>query len=309
MQIGTTGIVVDQRGQVLLIRRNDTRTWAPPGGALDANELPLDGAIREVEEETGLTVLPIRLAGVYFWPMSPDGFLTFVFRCLPQSGELTSSFESPELGFVPSNKLPSPMLKISRERIEGALAHVEQRPLLIQQPFTLPERAGMFALRNIIYRYYDYKRKSAGTPSFAPPVSWTTGAFAVIQNEAGAVLWVKRTDKDVWNLPGGGSDKMEPPWKTAVRETLEETGLTITIDGLTGVYQFAGRDNLVFVFMATVQSGTLTTGFESADFGWFTSGEEPENRFESHVERVADALSPSAITQFRMQGNKVKAGK
>jgi len=302
MQIGTIGIVVDQFGQVLLIRRNDTRTWAPPGGALDANELPLAGVIREVKEETGLKVLPVRLAGVYFWPMSPDGFLAFVFRCLPQSGELTTSAESPALGFAPSNTLPSPMLKISRERVEGALAHVEERPLLIQQPFTFFERAGMFALRNIIYRYYDYKRKSAGTPSFEPPVSWTTGAFAVIQNEAGAVLWVKRTDKDVWNLPGGGSEKMEPPWKTAVRETHEETGLTVTIDSLTGVYQFADRDDLVFVFTATVEDGTLTTGFESAEFGWFMSGEEPENRFESHVERVADALSPSAITQFRMQG-------
>ncbi len=301
MQIGTTGIVIDQRGQLLLIRRNDTRTWVPPGGALDANELPLDGVIREVQEETGLNVLPVRLAGVYFWPMNPDGFLTFVFRCLPQSGELTPSFESPELGYMPSNRLPSPMLKLSRERIEGALAHVEQRPLLIQQPFTILERAGMFALRNIVYRYYDHKRKSAGIAPFAPPVSWTTGAFAVIQNDAGAVLWVKRTDKDVWNLPGGGSEQMEPPWKTAVRETLEETGLTITIDGLTGVYQFTGRDNLVFVFMATVQEGTLTTGFESAEFGWFMSGEEPQNRFESHVKRVADALSPSDITQFKMQ--------
>lgn len=300
MQIGTTGIVVDQFGQVLLIRRNDTHTWAPPGGALDSNELPTSGVSREVAEETGLKVMPVRLAGVYFWPMSPDGFLTFVFRCLPRGGKLTSSFESPELGYVPSNTLPSPMLKISRERIEGALAHVEERPLLIQQSFPLLERAGMFFLRNVIYRYYDYKRKRAGSPSFAPPTSWTTAAFAVIQNEAGAVLWVKRTDNGMWNLPGGGSEKMEPPWKTAVRETLEETGLTVTIDGLSGVYQFADRNNLDFVFTATVESGSVKSGIE---FGWFATGEEPENSFAAHVERVADAFSPSAITQFKMQGS------
>lgn len=305
MQIGTIGIIVDQFGQLLLIRRNDTHTWVPPGGALDANELPTAGVSREVAEETGLKVMPVRLVGVYFWPMSPDGFLTFVFRCLPRGGKLTASPESPELGYVPSNNLPSPMLKISRERIEGGLTHVEELPLLVQQSFPLLERAGMFFLRNVIYRYYDFKRKRAGNAPFTPPLSWTTGAFAVIQNEMGGVLWVKRTDKNVWNLPGGGSEKMEPPWKTAVRETQEETGLTVTIDGLTGVYQFADRDNLVFVFRAAVQSGTLMTGVESAEFGWFASGEEPENSFASHVERVADALSPSAITQFKMQGERV----
>lgn len=302
MQIGTLGIVVDQFGQLLLIRRNDTRTWVPPGGALDANELPPAGVAREVAEETGLKVLPVRLAAVYFWPMTPDGFLTFVFRCLPRGGKLTASVESPELGYVPSNRLPSPMLKISRERIEGGLAQVEERPLLSQQPFTLLERASLFFLRNVIYRYYGYRRRSAGLSSYAPLVSWTTAAFVVIQNEAGAVLWVKRTDNGLWNLPGGGSVKMEPPWETAVRETLEETGLTIAIDGLTGVYQFADRDTLDFVFTATMPSGTLTTKVESTTFGWFQSGEEPKNRFESHVERVADALSPSAITQFKMQG-------
>jgi len=180
MQIGTTGIIVDQFGQVLLIRRNDTHTWAPPGGMLDADELPPAGVAREVQEETGLKVVPVRLAGVYFWPMTDDGFMTFVFRCLPRGGELTSSFESPELGYVPSNKLPSPMLRISRERVEGALGHVEERPLLIQQPFTLLERAGMFVLRNIIYSYYDYKRKAAGHTPYPPPTAWTTGAFAVI---------------------------------------------------------------------------------------------------------------------------------
>ena len=298
MQIGTIGIVVDQFGQVLLIRRNDTRTWAPPGGALDANELPPVGVAREVEEETGLKVMPVRLAGVYFWPMSPDGFLTFVFRCLPRGGKLTSSFVSPELGYVPSNTLPSPVLKISRVRIQGALAHVEERPLLVQQSFPPLERAGMFFLRNVIYRYYDFKRKRAGNPSFAPPVSWTTAAYAVVQNDAEAVLWVKRTDHDVWNLPGGQSEKMESPWKTAVRKTHEETGLTITIDGLNGVYQFADRNNLDFAFTATVQSGTVKSGIE---FGWFAAGEEPENSFAAHVERVADALSPSAITVFKMQ--------
>ncbi len=52
MFIGTNGIVVDNKGHVLLIRRDDTRTWALPGGALEPGELPTNGAAREVREET-----------------------------------------------------------------------------------------------------------------------------------------------------------------------------------------------------------------------------------------------------------------
>ena len=46
MNVGTNGILVDQHGNVLLIKRNDTRTYAPPGGAVDAGELPPEAAAR-----------------------------------------------------------------------------------------------------------------------------------------------------------------------------------------------------------------------------------------------------------------------
>ena len=56
MFVGTNGIVVDNQNRVLLILRDDTRTWAIPGGALDPGELPTNGVTREVKEETGLDV-------------------------------------------------------------------------------------------------------------------------------------------------------------------------------------------------------------------------------------------------------------
>ncbi len=301
MRIGTIGIVIDQFGQLLLIRRNDTRTWTPPGGALDRNESPLDGVVREVEEETGIKAIPVRLAGLYFWPMSPSGFLSFVFRCLPSGGELTPSPESPELAYVPSNALPFPMLNVSRQRIEGALTHVEERPLLITQPFTLLERLGMFILRKGIYAHYNRQRKRAENDFYIPPVKWATSAFAVIQNEDGAVLWIMPTDEGEWRLPGGGGEKMEPPWETAVRETYKKTGLSITIKGLTGVYQSDGRDRVDFVFTAAIQNGTARANREAAQLGWFMAGDEPKNRHQAHLERAADALSPSAITIFKKE--------
>jgi len=62
--VGTNGIVLDERGRVLLIRRDDILTWALPGGASEPGELPPDGVAREVEEETGVKVIPERLP----WP-------------------------------------------------------------------------------------------------------------------------------------------------------------------------------------------------------------------------------------------------
>ncbi len=50
-----TVFVVD-RGRVLLLWHRKLRMWLPPGGHLAPHELPDEGAIREVREETGLEV-------------------------------------------------------------------------------------------------------------------------------------------------------------------------------------------------------------------------------------------------------------
>ncbi len=51
-QFTATAYVVDN-AKVLLIFHKKLAKWLPPGGHLDPNELPSDGAVREVFEETG----------------------------------------------------------------------------------------------------------------------------------------------------------------------------------------------------------------------------------------------------------------
>ncbi len=43
-------------GRTLLVHHRKLNTWLPPGGHIDPNELPHLAAIREVYEETGLTI-------------------------------------------------------------------------------------------------------------------------------------------------------------------------------------------------------------------------------------------------------------
>jgi 8-oxo-dGTP pyrophosphatase MutT (NUDIX family) len=61
-------VIITDGQSVLLLADTDpglpgTRWWVTPGGGIDPGETPLQAAVREVEEETGLAVGPERLLG------------------------------------------------------------------------------------------------------------------------------------------------------------------------------------------------------------------------------------------------------
>lgn len=301
MFIGTNGIVVDNRGRILLILRDDTRTWAIPGGALDAGELPTDGVVREVQEETGFHVFPSRLVGLYHWNDRSDDFLILVFRCIIDGGEMTRSEESLQVKFAPADSLPRSLLGLHRERLGRGLAHDGSTPYWGEQGSPRSMIIWNRFVGPVIYAVKDMRRRYRGEPLYQPPPSWSVASFVVIQNEAGDVLWVKRTDFDLWNLPGGGSEPGEAPWSTAVRETREETGLDVRLLECSGVYVKPKLNQMLFSFTAHVVGGELTTGAEAAEFAYFPPGDEPVNTLQKHVERAADAVSFQGVPYFRIQ--------
>jgi 8-oxo-dGTP pyrophosphatase MutT (NUDIX family) len=91
-----TMVVRDDEGRVLLVQNAEANLWLPPGGGIEPDESPEAAAIREMQEETGLLVEPIRIIGVYGGPeyrvVYPNGdvvsYVTIVFECRVVSGEM-----------------------------------------------------------------------------------------------------------------------------------------------------------------------------------------------------------------------------
>lgn len=79
-------------GRLLAVQRNDTGAWVTPGGILEPHESLVDGATREVFEETGTAIDVGGLVGVY-QNVSTD-VVSFVFRGRPRGD--TSAPVSPE---------------------------------------------------------------------------------------------------------------------------------------------------------------------------------------------------------------------
>lgn len=294
MRIVTEAIVTNQWNEALLILRDDVRTWCQPGGALEAGELPDEGVAREVAEETGVKVYPVRLVGLTFTP-GRNSQLVLTFRCIQRGGKPEASAEALQAAFLPAVPLPSPMLAMHRERLEQGLRHAGGPPAWSEYHYPWYLRLG----RPLLNQYLNLRNRLTGR-SYTPPPEWQGAAFTVIRDEAGRVLWVKRRDHPVWNLPGGASETGEAPWVTAVRETREETGLAITLDGLSGIYVKPGN-HMIFVFSARSAGGTLAPNEEAAEFAYFAPGQEPPNTLQKHVARVADATGPDEVTLFRRQ--------
>ena len=90
-------MVTDTSGRVLVQRRSDTN-WPGcvfPGGHVEPGESFVASAVREVREETGLTVDKLRLCGIKQWVHKRGDYryIVLLYKTNCFSGELTSSDE------------------------------------------------------------------------------------------------------------------------------------------------------------------------------------------------------------------------
>ncbi len=120
--------------------------------------------------------------------------------------------------------------------------------------------------------------------------SLVPAASAVVINNEGKILLHRRSDNDLWALPGGAMEIGESISETVVREVKEETGLDVVIERLVGIYTnpkhvvaFSDgevRQEFSICFACRTVGGTLTISDESFEVSFFTP--EAINRLAMH---------------------------
>ena len=129
-----------------------------------------------------------------------------------------------------------------------------------------------------------------------PSAPARAGAAAVVFDRAGRILVVKENyDRRRYSLPGGALEAGETPEAAVVREAEEETGATVAVDHLIGVYTL---DNgfTAHVFRCHVVSGgpSLPETGELSEVAWY----DPQ-RIPRPVSNVLHYALPDAVAGAR----------
>lgn len=103
---------------------------------------------------------------------------------------------------------------------------------------------------------------------------------ATIPEDDGRILLTRRSidpGRGLWTFPGGFVDFGETVTDAAIRETLEETGLSVELTGLLNVFTYPGAP-IIIVYQARATSGTITCCDENDAVEWVPLGEIPWER-------------------------------
>ncbi len=118
VKVDVRGFVLNEENKILMAKEQVDGKWTIPGGWADIGYTPSQTAIKEIEEETGLTCTAERLLAVYdkqMHPHPPQPFYIYklIFLCKIKGGELKHGFDMDGAAFFPINNLPD----LSEDRI------------------------------------------------------------------------------------------------------------------------------------------------------------------------------------------------
>ena len=103
--------VIFKDDKILMVRENTDGHWALPGGWADIGYTPSEVAVKEVKEESGFTVKPIRVIAVAdkkCHPHPPSAFHVYkiFIQCEIIGGQPVKGIETSEVKFFAENELP-----------------------------------------------------------------------------------------------------------------------------------------------------------------------------------------------------------
>jgi 8-oxo-dGTP diphosphatase len=236
--------VIIRDGQILLSRLaphvSREGLWTLPGGGLDHGEDPRDAVVREVHEETGLTLRIGETAHTFSLHL-PD---TWRKGRRVDAHSLRIVYE----GWVPPDSPPPRVLEVDGSTVEAAW-----HPVAGVHDGSVPTVALV----------------KEALASYRPHRMQRVAAYALVVRDE-AVLLTRNSTRGphpgLWNLPGGGIEHGEAPADAVVREVAEETGLACTVGDIVTVDNTtlrgtapSGRDEKLhsvgIVYDATVSPG------------------------------------------------------
>lgn len=151
--------------------------------------------------------------------------------------------------------------------------------------------------------------KEAVLESFSMQAGYATPKIdvrgAVVRE--GKILLIQEKADGKWAMPGGWGDIGDTPAETAAREVWEESGFTVKVDKLIGVYDanriqpFEFYHAYKLIFLCTITGGEQTTSIETLAVDFFEMNNLPalsESRTNQRMldevfAHVADPLRPA----------------
>lgn len=116
------------------------------------------------------------------------------------------------------------------------------------------------------------------SPDAPPANSIVVAVTAVVQDKSGRLLLIRRTDNDLYAIPGGALELGETLTQTVQREVDEETGINVQVTSLIGIYsdpdhviEFTDgevRQEFSICFRAQPTGGQPRTSNESREVLW-----------------------------------------
>ena len=119
------GAIIIEDARVVLVKRSHPplqAEWSIPGGVLEVGELVREAAVREAREETGLTVEPGELLGVYDRVLRNAEqrvqyhYVLIDFLCRQVAGDLAASSDADEVRWFSREELPA--LKLAEDTLD-----------------------------------------------------------------------------------------------------------------------------------------------------------------------------------------------
>lgn len=112
--------VVFKDNKVLLVQEKHDGDWALPGGWGDIGLSPSEVAVKEIKEEAGYEVRPVRLLAVldkkfHHHPPEPYHVYKFFIQCEIVGGEAAAGLETSGVAFFEENHLPQLSLQRNTE--------------------------------------------------------------------------------------------------------------------------------------------------------------------------------------------------